>query len=155
MRLSSKRRYFYNFNTTILPLHPLPPTSHGQLTLPLPCLTNSLPLFIQLCSHGDRAESPQTAWLCGLRGPSWPSKCLWFPKKKNIGTCYSFNVLRMKAYNAVKQYQELFEISFCFWLLSGDQYYGPLCCERKSKESPSCLWFTQWAIAKLFASKCG
>lgn len=78
-----------------------------------------------------------------------------FKKKKNLGTCYSFNVLRMKAYNTVKQYQELFEISFCFWLLSGDQYYGPLCCERKSKESPSCLWFTQWAIAKLFASKCG
>lgn len=49
----------------------LPPTSHGQLTLPPSCLTNSLPLFIQPCSHGDPAESPQTAWTNSLRGPTW------------------------------------------------------------------------------------
>ena len=55
-----------------LPL--LPPTSHEQLTLPPPCLINSLLLFIQLCSHGDHAESPQIPRPWSLRGPGWSKK---------------------------------------------------------------------------------
>lgn len=76
-RLPTKIRHFLNpvqpfcLPTIYLWLQTPSPTSHGQLTLPPSCLTNSLPLFIQLCSHGDLAESPQTAWTNSLRGPTW------------------------------------------------------------------------------------
>lgn len=104
IRLSSQRSSFYYFHATSLStlyvsLLPLPPTSHGQLTLPPPCLTNSLPLFIQPCSHGDQAESPQTAWTRSLRGPSWPSKR---PRFHNIlGIWDGVIVLRMKQIKAL------------------------------------------------------
>lgn len=61
-----------------------------------------------------------------LASPTSP----WF--QNNLGP-WSFNVLRTEVSNAVKQYRKLFEISFCSWLLSGDQYYAPLCCESKNK----------------------
>lgn len=156
IRLSSQRSSLISFMQPVCPptlylwLLLLPPTSHGQLTLHPPCLTNSLPLFIQPCFHGDRAESPQTAWTCSLRRSSWPSKSPRF--QKIFGTWYGINVPRMKHIKAFQQhYQALFAISLCFWLLSGDQYHGQLCCEIKNSGHQLCLWFTRWAIAKLFA----